>query len=101
MPSEADYHSYTICISFPVEVHISSQICIVHAKQNFLCSSYITKSINCHLYTGLGFVAESLMLDENGGSGQICVIKRNGIVPSDGLTVELRFLRSGGSTLSG
>lgn len=81
--------------------YIKSNMYSTHAKQNFLGSSYITKSINCHLYTGLGFVGGSLILDENGGSGQICVIKRNGIVPSDGLTVELRFLRSGGSTLSG
>lgn len=54
-----------------------------------------------HLYTALGFVPGPLRLDENGGSGQICVIKRSGTVPSDGLTVELNIFALGGSQLAG
>lgn len=53
------------------------------------------------MYTGLGLVPGPIKLDENGGSGQICVIKRGGTVPSDGLTVELRFSMFGGSPLAG
>ena len=71
---------------------------VVEYTQNFLG---MTKSFVKCIYTGLGFVPGPIILDENGGSGQICVIKRGGIVPSDGLTVELRFFQFGGSPLAG
>ena len=33
-----------------------------------------------------------LSIEENGGIGSVCVVKRSGTIPTGGLTVELDFL---------
>ena len=33
-----------------------------------------------------------LSIEENGGSGSVCVVKRSGTIPTGGLTVEFDFL---------
>ena len=43
----------------------------------------------------------ALILDENGGSVELCVVKRSGSVPATGLTVQLRFQKSGDTPLAG
>ena len=40
------------------------------------------------------FGIEERFIDENGGSDEICVVKRNGMVSTDGLTVLLIFTSS-------
>ena len=44
---------------------------------------------------------EILILNENGSSIHMCVVKRSGVVPATGLTVYLEFERSGGRPLAG
>ena len=43
----------------------------------------------------------ALILDENGGSVELCVVKRSGSVPETGLTVQLRFGKIGDMPLAG
>ena len=48
--------------------------------------------IGVAIVTPLGI--EERYIDENGGSDEICVVKRNGMVSTDGLTVLLIFTMS-------
>ena len=40
-------------------------------------------------------------LEEDGGSGEVCVVKRNGHIPAGGLTAEFLFAQWMDTTLAG
>ena len=76
-------------------------LCCLYGLRLLLSPTFLHLFKAISIPIGIALRAGTLNIDENGGSGNVCVVKISEAVPAEGLTVALDFVHGAGKPFAG